>query len=247
VQAQKTKKRRQPSTGRPNKCQCTDTCPTPALKGEAFCSAHMRSCPRVSPLSGSEPRYEPGRWNGTNKISDTHNCFSYAMNVNDPKQMAKCKSKTYCNVPFHQPGFAAGYRKFLGDKPKTCPNMLMRIMGDNPHIRMTSFTRKCPPLTSKIALVVDQSEDYHFFRQDSNRFWSHKPGARDVTNVDAGGHRIWDPRLADLDYTKTGGNLKYDVFCSYMCVPRTKKLYLRASGGGKRSEGATKKRRSSRA
>lgn len=201
----------------------------------------MNKCPRISPLSGSEPNYEPGRWNKKNEISDTHNCFSYAMNVHDPKQIAKCKTKGYCNVPFHQPGLAAGYRKFLADKPKTCPNMIMRILGDNPHIQLTSFEEKCPPTTSKIALVVDESEDYHFFRQDSNGLWSHKPGARSVINVDASDHKIWDPRLTDLDYTKKGGQLNYDIFCSYMCVPRSQKLYLKSSAGG-----ARKTRRKSR-
>jgi hypothetical protein len=195
----------------------------------------MRKCLRVSPLSGSEPDYEPSRWNKKNEISDTHNCFSYAMNVNDPKQMAQCLTKPYCNVPFHQPGLASGYRGFSARKPKTCPNMMMRILGDNPHISMTTFEEKCPANTSKIALVVDESDDYHFFRQDSNKFWSHKPGARDVINVDAAGHKIWDPRLTYLDYTEKGGDLNYDIFCSYMCVPRTKKLYLRSSiSGGRR-------------
>jgi hypothetical protein len=222
------------STGKMNQCQCTESCRQPSLKGEAFCKLHMQKCSRISPLSGSEPDYEPKRWNTLNKISDTHNCFSYAMNVNDPKQIKKCKSDVYCDVPFHQPGLAAGYRGFKSDKPKTCPNMIMRILGDNPHISLTSFEKKCPPLTSKIALVVDESDDYHFFRQDSNGFWSHKPGARDVINVDAADHTIWDPRLTYLDYRSKGNDLNYDIFCSYMCVPRTKKLYLRSSGGSRK-------------
>lgn len=106
-------------------------------------------------------------------------------------------------------------------------------MGDNPHTKMTKFETKCPKGTSKIALVVDQSDDYHYLRQDSNRYWSHKPGARKATDVDAGGHKIWDPKLADLNYTNHEGTLNYDIFCGYMCVPRDRRVYLRASGGGR--------------
>jgi hypothetical protein len=154
------------------------------------------------------------------------------MNVNDPKQIARCFGKNECNAPFHQPGAAAGYKRFRADNPKTCPNMMARILGDNPNIRMTTFEEKCPANTSKIALVVDESDDYHFFRQDSNGYWSHKPGARRVTNRDAAGQLIWDPQLAYLDYTAENNNsrLNYDIFCSYMCVPRTLPLYLRIGG-----------------
>lgn len=113
--------------------------------------------------------------------------------------------------------------------------MVARILGDNPNVEMTNFEGKCPAGTSKIALVVDESDDYHFFRQDSNGYWSHKPGARSVTNVDAAGHKIWDPRMAYLDYTNNEGKLNYDIFCSYMCVPRETPLYLRVAGGGRAS------------
>lgn len=199
-------------------------------------------CERQSPLSGWEPNYEPEKWNKRNEISDTHNCFSYAMNVNDPKQIAKCAGKKVCNAPFHQPGAAAGYRGFDADKPKTCPNMIMRILGDNPHIRMSTFEKKCPPKTSKIALVVDQSDDYHFLRQDSNQFWSQKSGARPVTNLDASKHRIWDPQLSDSNYTDNDSVLNYDVFCGYMCVPRDRPLFLKTNGGGGKRKGGVSHR-----
>jgi hypothetical protein len=123
--------------------------------------------------------------------------------------------------------------------------MITRILGDNPNVEMTSFEEKCPNKTSKIALVVDQSDDYHFFRQDSNGFWSHKPGARKVTNLDAAAHKIWDPRLAHLDYTSNEGSLNYDIFCSYMCVPRTTPLYLRVAGGGRGTRRTRRSRRTS--
>lgn len=111
--------------------------------------------------------------------------------------------------------------------------MVTRILGDNPNIQMSHFEAQCPKGSSKIALVVDESDDYHFLRQDKTRFWSHKPGARKVTDKDASSHRIWDPQLCDMNYTNHEGVLNYDIFCGYMCVPRDKPLFLRVGGGKK--------------
>ena len=220
-------------TGKTDQCQCGIACDNSALYGEAFCETHAESCQNTSPLSGSEPDYEPNRWNLNKPFRETHNCFAYSMNVLDNKQIAKCKNKKKCRASFHQPGFASGYSSFSDNAPKTCPNMMARIFGDNPSIVMTDFSSKCPEGTSKVALIIDESDDYHFVRQDSNGYWSHKPGARKVTNVDAVGHKIWDPKLANYNYQKNGNSdLNYDIFCSYMCVPRGVPLYLKASGGG---------------
>lgn len=230
--AARTKTRKVQKTGRPNKCQCTAECKEPALKGKPFCKTHMLGCSRQSTLSGCEPNYEPERWNRIRNIQETHNCFSYSMNVNDPKQIKKCDELENCDPPFHQPGSAAGYKGFSSKRPKTCPNMIIRILGDNPDISMTHFEERCPVNKSKIALIVDPYDDYHFLRQDSNMLWSHKPGGRPVKNTDARGHLIWDPSLADFNYIDADkGDLNYAYFCGYMCVPRKKGLFLMPGGG----------------
>jgi hypothetical protein len=223
-------------TGSPNQCQCDIKCNNKSLPGKAFCQVHINNCPRISPISGAEPDYDPNLWNNDMKFRKTHNCFSYAMNVRDPKQIAKCLGKKKCSVPFHQPGSAAGHPGFSESKPKTCPNMLARIFGDNSSVIMSDFTSQCPANYSKIAVIVDQSDDYHFLRQDSNRFWSHKPGSQKVINIDAYGHKIWDPKLANYNYAEVDSeaSLNYDIFCSYLCVPRNRPLYLKPSSGGSR-------------
>ena len=221
-------------TAGPNQCQCEASCNRASLAGEPFCAFHIKSCPRVSPLSGYEPDYEPGRWNLNMKFKRTHNCFAYAMNIFDRKQVKKCNDLK-CDVSFHQPGEASGYREFSNANPKTCPNLIARVIGDNPSIVISDFTSKCPAHTSKFAIIIDESDDYHFLRQDSNKFWSHKPGMMNVTNLDALGHRIWDPKFAYYNYKLLKkNNLNYDIFCSYMCVPRNRPLFLKATyGGGK--------------
>lgn len=228
--AGRQKTRKVMHTGGEGKCQCEPSCRGKVPEGQAFCAKHAKQCSRRSPLSGSEPKYDPKHWNKRASLRLSHNCFSYAMNVNDPKQVAKC-TEDNCNTGFHQPGSAAGYNGFTAEKPKTCSNMVARMLGDNPNIRMAKFTQKCPRGTSKIAMVVDQSDDYHFLRQDDSGWWSQKSGARPVTDKDASGRPIWDPRLCDLDYRKQNSTLNYDLFCSYMCVPRNRPLYLKVGGG----------------
>jgi hypothetical protein len=50
---------------------------------------------------------------------------------------------------------------------------------------------------ARVALVIDPGNDYHWYRQDINGWWSHKPGAYPVKNTDASGFRISDVEKAD--------------------------------------------------
>lgn len=214
-----------------NRCQCMSSCKKPSLPGKAFCKDHMDFCPRVSPLSGWEPDYEPDRWNAKKEIRTTHNCFSYSFNIMDTRQIKSCLNDSKCDVPFHQPGSMSGWPRFNDTDPKTCPNMIARLMGDNPTLIPTEFESRCPSGTSKIVLIVDEDQDYHFLRQDSNGFWSQKGGAQPVTNLDAQGHTIYDPLLANHNNNRIRADpLNYDVFCGYFCVPRDRPLFVKVGG-----------------
>lgn len=60
-----------------------------------------------------------------------------------------------------------------------------------------------PPGYYKASLHIAKQNkmfDYHFVRQDSNGFWSHKPGSTPVENVDASGRLITNPETADFFY-----------------------------------------------
>ena len=217
-------------TGDSRQCQCDFSCKTSNVPGKPFCPFHLYKCGRISPLSGFEPLYEPNRWNKEDVIRESHNCFSYAMNVHDPKQIQMCSGTMDCDAPFHQPGTASGYRSFSSKRYKTCPNLILRLLGDNPGMSMTNFESRCPAHTSKIALVVDPKEDYHFLRQDSDTYWSHKPGAKPVTNKDAEGSLIYDPHFANMRYLTDDGVLDYSIFCGYLCAPRDSSVFLKSGG-----------------
>jgi len=69
-----------------------------------------------------------------------------------------------------------------------------------------------------VALVMAPGVDYHWYRQDSNGMWSHKPGNTASTNIDASGLPITNPENANRDYSGSGGP-NYSQFCGYFYVP----------------------------
>lgn len=186
-------------------------------------------------MTGQEPEFNPDLHNKNPGMKDSLNCFAYAF---DWQHMPKGCSKQTCSAPFPQPGRASGYPKWSEVKGKRCPDLIARLVGDVSDLKMTTFEKKCPNRTSKIALVVDEDEDYHFYRQDSNGLWSHKPGSTDVSHLDATKRPIYDPQLASRHYPQS--NLNYDKFCTYLCAPKGRKLHFKR--GGKRKTQKTRKK-----
>ena len=60
----------------------------------------------------------------------------------------------------------------------------------------------CSPGTYKVALVIDNGYDYHWYRQNPDGTWSHKRGDTAVTDVDASNRIIWNPDTANKYYTE---------------------------------------------
>ena len=118
----------------------------------------------------------------------------------------------------------------------TCPSLVERVMCDNTKkgsklLSLVDFTSKCPPDFYKGIVVVDSGQKrgmkrghtYHFYRQDSNGRFSHKPGTLPVENVDAMEKAIYSPHLAHKNYMSNPDNkdgINYDKNCSYFCIPR---------------------------
>ncbi len=217
----------QPKREKRRPCQCPG-CPRGAAAGAPFCTTHTRDgCPIVSPLSGYEPPYEPEFWNTDKAIQYSHNCFAYATNYIDWKKVEECRSTSGCNVGFHVPGKEKGHPRF-GEKVKrqsnymTCSDVVARTKASLRGVEV-GFADACPPMMSKIAIVVDDKNDLHYYRQDSNGWWSHKPGGRPVTNLDAAGVRIYNPERCSRYYPKedpSDTGLDYRHFCCFLAIPR---------------------------
>lgn len=203
------------------RCQCAVSCKNPPLEKNPFCTVHTKKCKRKGKLTGYEPEYNPDVFNKRKGLKEAQNCFAYAF---DYRKIPKSCTKNDCNMPFPQPGIKSGHKPWSKVNGKRCPDLVGRLLGDIPELKISTFKGRCPKYYSKIAIVVDENEDYHFYRQDKNGWWSHKPGSSDVTNIDGTGRRIYDPKLASRYYPKS--DLDYNEFCGYLCAPKNIKIQL---------------------
>jgi hypothetical protein len=93
-----------------------------------------------------------------------------------------------------------------------CPNVQTAAQADG-LVPVANFTN---PLTAGhgwyVALVIWPNVDYHWYRQDKNGCWSHKPGSTAARNTDYSGHTISDPRTCNRG--------PYTNFCTYMVTKR---------------------------
>lgn len=162
------------------------------------------------------PKYMPNLWNNLDKNTrDYTNCYSYAfdrMEVNADKKL--------------QPGELSTGKFNSYD----CNEILNKLRSDYNTLNIIQVPKNYKPPCNhyKIALVIDDlggEQDYHFYRQDSDGYWSHKPGKEDVRRVDASGNLIIDPETADRNYDKNDDNNNnetdnnYYKFCGYYSVP----------------------------
>ena len=163
-----------------------------------------------------QPKYEPDLWNNmTSDIKDYTNCYSYAFN----------RFETNANKKL-QPGELSSGKFGSYD----CGEILNKMKQDYNTYNITQVDKEFKPPCNhyKIALVIDdegEEQDYHFYRQDYDGYWSHKPGKNNVRRKDASGNLITDPETADRNYDKKDDNSNnesdnnYHNFCGYYSVP----------------------------
>ena len=156
---------------------------------------------------GSAPKYNPNYWNHNSRIKKA-NCYIYAMDV-------ICN---HTNKAKMQPGAMAG-KKY---KKLTKTDIINGVKADGPYlgngrsICETNYLTKPGAKQYKVALVIAPNKDYHWYIQNSDGSWSHKRGSTQVTNVDASGKRIYNPKYCNRNY----GSLNYSTFCGYFMVTR---------------------------
>lgn len=134
--------------------------------------------------------YNPGFWN-VPTVQPYNNCYNYAMNY---------KSNT-----FAQPGRISGHQ-YSG--APTCAKVSNSAAWDG-------CKSTCSGSNKNVALVIWPNTDYHWYRRNSEGFWSHKPGQTAVRKTDNSG-------IVINGTTKTPFNCNrgpYTVFCSYLYSP----------------------------
>ena len=146
------------------------------------------------------PQSDVKKWNFNIKIKNSHNCYAYALN----KISHKLKDKP-------QPGLFSHTHN-----SHSCKNYKIAIKNDAPNIIFTNFNKKCPKTFHKIFMAIDDKPngDYHFYRQNNDGTWSHKPGRTDVTTLNAKDKPILNPLVSDRNYIHN----KYTKPCFFACV-----------------------------
>jgi hypothetical protein len=137
------------------------------------------------------PFYNPEKWNDGDYIQKHNNCYNYA---NDERTDS-----------YAQPGY------WCGDYPQpcTCPEVYDAAKCDG--LVPSDATCPCPGNMHKVYLVIEPpGSDYHWYRQDTSGWWSHKVAWTEARNWDDSGAKISNPETAD-----TGS---YTVHCGYMCA-----------------------------
>jgi hypothetical protein len=173
------------------------------------------------PLGGNEPKYAPKDWNSINRALESVNCYAYAV-------LKVCSTKYGYKI---QPGELSGQRftKLTEADIIAATKRDLNNSQIGKTIYSTTANAKPPKGFRKVALVIAPNEDYHWYEQDSQGYWSHKPGFSLVTNTDASKKVIYDPKVANRKYTytvKTKNNnnnkyyytLNYSTFCNYYMI-----------------------------
>ena len=156
----------------------------------------------MGPVSGSEFEYNPGKWNDNSSIKTTHNCYTYALGKIVPGLDSKA-----------QPGYASGYNH-IDDDDYDCKAFRERLKKDSPGSYLEKFDNSCIPGFYKVFLALDPKNDYHWWRQNKDQYWSHKPGSTNVVDIDSDGKKIKNPLTANRKYN----SLNYYKPCFFACI-----------------------------
>ena len=166
------------------------------------------------PTNGYELDYKPILWDYTPVVEST-NCYAYALNN---------QTKPHTNELWYiQPGETTGHTLTTSDLDGN--KIINYVNQDATNLGFTfepiSETDVCPLGTYKVALVIAPSVDFHWYRQNSDGTWSHKLASNPVTNLDASGDLIINPRLSNRNHSSAN----YTIFVGYFKVTPLSNYY----------------------
>lgn len=152
--------------------------------------------------TGYEKQYQPNLWNGHNDV-DNYNCYCYALNYKAPEGT------------LFSPGYVGAEGNYVWYHLNNCyyeiDSFVFCANADSSPGILTNTGFVFTLLQDKneiindvgayrIALVFDLSqehEDYHWYRQNPDGSWSHKPSTGIVRNYDFDGNPIYDPEFCN--------------------------------------------------
>ena len=179
---------------------------------------------RMNPTNGYEITYNEANW--SDEISNCCNCYAYALNnqVYPGYNLLWFKQQPgeYSNDPVT--GQSDYTEQIMYNKVLSDYNAYNTMFSSSLSFQRIGQYDVCPAGTYKVALVVDligDRKDYHWYRQDSDGFWSHKQGTTPVKRTDESGELIVDPYYADRG--------EYTQFLGYYAVTPWNNMYSKTN------------------
>ena len=180
------------------------------------------------PTNGSELEFDQLEWNDT-KFTNL-NCYNYCLNYSGedhmlPGQYAYERNiGNYSDYVSSAGGFSPEYyTKEAFEKMVYWDSQCVASTNSNNETNIGfSFGEieeldVCPIGTYKVALVFDKTPsnmDFHWYRQNKDGTWSHKPGSGVVENWDFSGNPIYNPKYCD----RRGQGYNYSDFAGFYYV-----------------------------
>ncbi len=165
------------------------------------------------PMSGYELEYNTSVWEGLPSLHN--NCYAYALNNQIDIRNNEIWHK-------QQPGELSGMPNYPFTKDILVAAVekdfekYNELNGTNLIFKEVGRFENCPKGTYKVALV-SYDFDYHWYRQNADGTWSHKPGTTPVKNCDNSNEIILDPQFCDRG--------KYENFLGYFAVTPWGNMY----------------------
>lgn len=176
--------------------------------------------------TGYERPYEPHKWNEKDQLQYSTNCYAYALDFLGKVTYGKLENKIIFPIKCKpQPGVIAKLSNNIIKTKKNLDNFKINIVqnalldaksGGYCFKQLANVNDFCPPGTWKVALVVaPPKNDFHWYRQNPDGTWSHKPGGNKVTNLDASNKKIFNPKNCNRNY---GPRFNYCEFVGFFAV-----------------------------
>lgn len=144
------------------------------------------------PLSGYELEYNPSIWRGE---TIDNNCYAYALN----NQVKPGTNKVWIMQQSGEYSQTVAYpftKEILKNAVTKDFSQYNLDYDTNLIFKEVEKYSVVPEGTYKVALV-SYTYDYHWYRQDSDGYWSHKLGTTVVRRTDNSGDLILDPETCD--------------------------------------------------
>jgi len=193
----------------------------------------------IYPVSAITHDYILDYYHNSVSICESTNCYAYVLN-NQTCYIIEKENSIY--IMLLQPGMLDINSNKTLSIDFDGGNVIELVMQDATvagfSIRKVDRNYICQEGAYKVALVIDNTpfenelekgKDYHWYRQNPDGTWSHKPGKTSVICTDALGEVITDPLIAARNYSLNNATgAEYSSFIGYFEVFPMNILYFDA-------------------